>query len=51
MFSVPQVGLSDEQLCVSCVTAGSLMETRCVSCGEVTVNKRSPICAALKDKG
>ncbi|XP_020491138.1 NAD-dependent protein deacylase sirtuin-5, mitochondrial [Labrus bergylta] len=30
---------------------GSLMETRCVSCGHVTVNKRSPICAALKDKG
>ncbi|XP_028284195.1 NAD-dependent protein deacylase sirtuin-5, mitochondrial-like [Parambassis ranga] len=30
---------------------GSLMETRCVSCGHVTVNKRSPICAALKGKG
>ncbi|KAG8014188.1 NAD-dependent protein deacylase sirtuin-5 [Nibea albiflora] len=30
---------------------GSLLETRCVSCGEVTVNKRSPICAALKGKG
>ncbi|AWP04007.1 putative NAD-dependent protein deacylase sirtuin-5 mitochondrial-like [Scophthalmus maximus] len=30
---------------------GSLMETRCVTCGHVTVNKRSPICAALKDKG
>ncbi|GAA6234020.1 NAD-dependent protein deacylase sirtuin-5, mitochondrial-like [Lates japonicus] len=30
---------------------GSLMETRCMSCGHVTVNKRSPICAALKDKG
>uniref|UniRef100_H2MRX1 NAD-dependent protein deacylase sirtuin-5, mitochondrial n=1 Tax=Oryzias latipes TaxID=8090 RepID=H2MRX1_ORYLA len=30
---------------------GSLMETRCMSCGQVTVNKRSPICAALKGKG
>uniref|UniRef100_A0A3Q1I1C2 NAD-dependent protein deacylase sirtuin-5, mitochondrial n=1 Tax=Acanthochromis polyacanthus TaxID=80966 RepID=A0A3Q1I1C2_9TELE len=30
---------------------GNLMETRCLSCGEVTVNRRSPICAALKGKG
>ncbi|KAM4552795.1 NAD-dependent protein deacylase sirtuin-5, mitochondrial-like [Odontesthes bonariensis] len=30
---------------------GSLVETRCVSCGQVTVNKRSPICPALKGKG
>ncbi|CAK6966813.1 NAD-dependent protein deacylase sirtuin-5%2C mitochondrial-like [Scomber scombrus] len=30
---------------------GSLMETRCVSCTHVTMNKQSPICAALKDKG
>lgn len=30
---------------------GNLMETRCVSCGELTVNRRSPICAALKGKG
>ncbi|KAL6104627.1 sirt5 [Pungitius sinensis] len=30
---------------------GNLMETRCVSCGHVTVNRRSPICPALKDKG
>ncbi|XP_034039297.1 NAD-dependent protein deacylase sirtuin-5, mitochondrial-like [Thalassophryne amazonica] len=30
---------------------GSLLETRCVSCGEVTANHQSPICAALKDKG
>ncbi|XP_029970175.1 NAD-dependent protein deacylase sirtuin-5, mitochondrial-like [Salarias fasciatus] len=30
---------------------GSLLETRCMTCGEVTVNKRSPICSALKDKG
>ncbi|XP_061835535.1 NAD-dependent protein deacylase sirtuin-5, mitochondrial-like [Nerophis lumbriciformis] len=30
---------------------GSLMETRCLTCGDVDVNKRSPICAALKNKG
>lgn len=30
---------------------GSLLETRCVSCGHVTANKRSPISSALKDKG
>ncbi|XP_030606837.1 NAD-dependent protein deacylase sirtuin-5, mitochondrial-like isoform X1 [Archocentrus centrarchus] len=30
---------------------GSLMETRCMSCGHVAVNKRSPICAALINKG
>ncbi|XP_071773127.1 NAD-dependent protein deacylase sirtuin-5, mitochondrial-like [Centroberyx gerrardi] len=30
---------------------GSLVETRCVSCGHVAVNQRSPICAALKGKG
>ncbi|XP_053738450.1 NAD-dependent protein deacylase sirtuin-5, mitochondrial [Synchiropus splendidus] len=30
---------------------GSLAETRCVSCGHVTVNKKSPICSALKGKG
>ncbi|KAL0966176.1 hypothetical protein UPYG_G00291920 [Umbra pygmaea] len=30
---------------------GSLFETRCVSCGHVTVNQRSPICAALEGKG
>lgn len=30
---------------------GSLMETRCMSCGHVSVNKRSPICAPLKNKG
>ncbi|KAM9322871.1 NAD-dependent protein deacylase sirtuin-5, mitochondrial-like isoform 2-T3 [Pholidichthys leucotaenia] len=30
---------------------GSLMETRCMSCGHVTTNKRSPICSALKNKG
>ncbi|XP_077472024.1 NAD-dependent protein deacylase sirtuin-5, mitochondrial-like isoform X2 [Stigmatopora argus] len=30
---------------------GSLTETRCLSCGDVDVNKRSPICAALKNKG
>ncbi|KAK5615225.1 NAD-dependent protein deacylase sirtuin-5, mitochondrial [Crenichthys baileyi] len=30
---------------------GSLLETRCMSCGQLTVNKQSPICAALKGKG
>uniref|UniRef100_A0A1A7XM66 NAD-dependent protein deacylase sirtuin-5, mitochondrial n=1 Tax=Iconisemion striatum TaxID=60296 RepID=A0A1A7XM66_9TELE len=30
---------------------GSLMETRCLSCRQVTLNKKSPICAALKGKG
>ncbi|XP_062337607.1 NAD-dependent protein deacylase sirtuin-5, mitochondrial-like [Osmerus eperlanus] len=30
---------------------GSLLETRCVSCGHVTVNQHSPICAALKETG
>ncbi|XP_010882546.1 NAD-dependent protein deacylase sirtuin-5, mitochondrial [Esox lucius] len=30
---------------------GSLFETRCVSCGDVTVNQRSPICDALQGKG
>nr|XP_057922242.1 NAD-dependent protein deacylase sirtuin-5, mitochondrial-like isoform X1 [Doryrhamphus excisus]XP_057922243.1 NAD-dependent protein deacylase sirtuin-5, mitochondrial-like isoform X1 [Doryrhamphus excisus] len=30
---------------------GSLTETRCLTCGDVTVNKRSPICASLKNKG
>lgn len=30
---------------------GSLLETRCMSCGQVTVNKHSPICAALKGTG
>ncbi|XP_075877595.1 NAD-dependent protein deacylase sirtuin-5, mitochondrial-like isoform X2 [Nelusetta ayraudi] len=30
---------------------GNLLETRCVSCGHVALNKRSPICAALKGKG
>lgn len=30
---------------------GNLMETRCVSCGHVTTNKHSPICAALKGTG
>lgn len=30
---------------------GNLMETRCVSCGHVTANKRSPICGALKGTG
>lgn len=34
-----------------CVSAGSLTETRCVSCGHVTVRKQSPICAALKGTG
>ncbi|XP_058485200.1 NAD-dependent protein deacylase sirtuin-5, mitochondrial-like [Solea solea] len=30
---------------------GNLMETRCMSCGDVTVHARNPICAALKGKG
>ncbi|KAF7657549.1 hypothetical protein LDENG_00025640 [Lucifuga dentata] len=30
---------------------GSLMETRCLTCGHVTMNHKSPICAALKGKG
>nr|XP_020451496.1 NAD-dependent protein deacylase sirtuin-5, mitochondrial-like isoform X2 [Monopterus albus] len=30
---------------------GSLLETRCMTCRHVTLNKRSPICPALKDKG
>lgn len=30
---------------------GSLMETRCLSCGDVAVNKRNPICPSLKGKG
>ncbi|XP_076000909.1 NAD-dependent protein deacylase sirtuin-5, mitochondrial-like [Genypterus blacodes] len=30
---------------------GSLMETRCLSCGHVTANHRSPISPALKGKG
>ncbi|KAM4604595.1 NAD-dependent protein deacylase sirtuin-5, mitochondrial-like isoform 1-T2 [Polymixia lowei] len=30
---------------------GSLMETRCVSCGHVAVNHKSPICRALEGKG
>lgn len=30
---------------------GSVMETRCLSCGHVAVNQHSPICAALEGKG
>ncbi|KAJ8336828.1 hypothetical protein SKAU_G00380480 [Synaphobranchus kaupii] len=30
---------------------GNLFKTRCVSCGDVTGNRRSPICAALTGKG
>ncbi|KAG7275150.1 hypothetical protein CRUP_015804 [Coryphaenoides rupestris] len=30
---------------------GSVMETRCVSCGDVTVNHHHPICASLEGKG
>ncbi|CAN9503423.1 unnamed protein product [Ophioblennius macclurei] len=30
---------------------GSLLETQCMSCGEVTANRRSPICTSLKGKG
>ncbi|KAL4646437.1 NAD-dependent protein deacylase sirtuin-5, mitochondrial-like [Arapaima gigas] len=30
---------------------GSLFKTRCVRCGDVVVNHRSPICAALEGKG
>lgn len=44
-------GLIHKQLLCSCVSAGSLMETRCLSCGDVTLNKRNPICPSLKGKG
>ncbi|NP_001187449.1 NAD-dependent protein deacylase sirtuin-5, mitochondrial isoform X1 [Ictalurus punctatus] len=30
---------------------GSLFKTRCISCGEVKANYKSPICPALKGKG
>ncbi|KPP62078.1 NAD-dependent protein deacylase sirtuin-5, mitochondrial-like [Scleropages formosus] len=30
---------------------GSLFKTRCISCGDVVVNQKSPICAALEGKG
>merc|ERR1719318_197704 len=30
---------------------GNLFKTRCTKCHEVAVNKDSPICPALKDKG
>ncbi|KAI1901336.1 hypothetical protein AGOR_G00033280 [Albula goreensis] len=30
---------------------GNLFKTRCVSCGEVESNHRSPVCAALQGKG
>lgn len=30
---------------------GSLLETRCVSCGHVAENHRSPVCSALEGKG
>ena len=30
---------------------GSLFRTRCLKCEEVTENRDSPICKALKDKG
>ncbi|RWS15826.1 NAD-dependent protein deacylase sirtuin-5-like protein [Dinothrombium tinctorium] len=30
---------------------GTLFKTRCMRCGDIAVNKDSPICPALKDKG
>ncbi|XP_030631434.1 NAD-dependent protein deacylase sirtuin-5, mitochondrial [Chanos chanos] len=30
---------------------GNLFKTRCLSCGDVEVNRKSPICAALEGKG
>ncbi|CAL8279513.1 unnamed protein product [Lota lota] len=30
---------------------GSVMETRCVSCGDVAVNHQHPVCASLEGKG
>ncbi len=38
-------------LCLLYFSLGSLFKTRCMSCGEVKANHKSPICPALEGKG